>query len=87
MHLNFMTTLALLALLVLLAPLVRALISSRATPAAGFIAKICDFGMSRLMDASKTHVSTSSMGTISYQPPELLLGQGACCTCSSAHRM
>ena len=33
--------------------------------------------MSRLMDASKTHVSTSSMGTISYQPPELLLGQGA----------
>jgi serine/threonine protein kinase len=45
---------------------------------AGFIAKICDFGMSRLMDASKTHVSTSSMGTISYQPPELLLGQGAC---------
>ena len=43
---------------------------------AGFIAKICDFGMSRLMDASKSHVSTSSMGTISYQPPELLLGEG-----------
>lgn len=28
------------------------------------------------MDASKSHVSTSSMGTISYQPPELLLGEG-----------
>jgi hypothetical protein len=36
------------------------------------------------MDASKTHVSTSSMGTISYQPPELLLGQGVCCTLADA---
>lgn len=36
-------------------------------PVAGFIAKLCDFGLARLMDASKAHVSTSSMGTISYQ--------------------
>jgi hypothetical protein len=33
--------------------------------------------MSRLMDATNSHVSTSSIGTVNCMPPELLCGQGA----------
>lgn len=65
--------------------LLRQLLTSVQHPcAAGFLCKICDFGMSRLMDARKTHVSTNSFGTVNYQPPELLCGQGAL-LCLSSH--
>ncbi|EIE27156.1 kinase-like protein [Coccomyxa subellipsoidea C-169] len=49
------------------------LLKSTSADRRGFICKLCDFGMSRLMDASQaTHVSTQTYGTMPYMPPELL---------------
>lgn len=37
----------------------------------GFVAKIADFGLSRVLDG-RTHDTTRTYGTVAYQPPELL---------------
>ncbi|BDA43697.1 Mitogen-activated protein kinase kinase kinase 11 [Coccomyxa sp. Obi] len=38
----------------------------------GFVCKIGDFGLSRVLDCNSTHVSTGTYGTVSYCSPELL---------------
>ncbi|CAL8462804.1 g2337 [Coccomyxa elongata] len=49
------------------------LLKSTSADRRGFLCKLCDFGMSRLMDATQaTHVSTQTYGTMPYMPPELL---------------
>ena len=49
-----------------------ALDASRAD-ARSFTCKLCDFGLSRLVDVTvQTYVSTLHYGTIAYQPPEVL---------------
>ena len=48
------------------------LLKSTATDARGFMCKLADFGLSRVLDLDMTHISTRTYGTISYMPPELL---------------
>ena len=48
------------------------LLKSTATDVRGFTCKLADFGMARLLDGDRTHVSTATYGTISYMPAELL---------------
>ena len=48
------------------------LLKSTATDSRGFTCKLADFGMARLLDSDRTHVSTQTYGTISYMPAELL---------------
>ncbi|KAK9915364.1 hypothetical protein WJX75_008098 [Coccomyxa subellipsoidea] len=38
----------------------------------GFVCKLGDFGLSRVLDCNSTHVSTGTYGTVSYCSPELL---------------
>ncbi|CAL8465124.1 g4659 [Coccomyxa elongata] len=38
----------------------------------GFICKIADFGMSRVLENNMTHVSTNTHGTVAYMSPEML---------------
>ncbi|XP_078154605.1 protein kinase superfamily protein [Carex rostrata] len=42
-----------------------------------FQARICDFGLARHMDGSRSHVSTQSAGTLGYMAPELRDGMVA----------
>ena len=37
-----------------------------------YLVQLADFGLSRLLDPTMTHVSTKSYGTISYMPAEVL---------------
>ncbi|KAK9794907.1 hypothetical protein WJX73_003974 [Symbiochloris irregularis] len=48
------------------------LCKSTGTDPRGFTCKLADFGLSRLLDPTMTHVSTKSYGTISYMPAEVL---------------
>lgn len=48
------------------------LLKSTATDPRGFMCKLADFGLSRVLDLDMTHISTHTYGTISYTPPELL---------------
>ncbi|KAK9823953.1 hypothetical protein WJX72_006631 [[Myrmecia] bisecta] len=48
------------------------LLKSTATDPRGFVCKIADFGLSRVLDVDATHISTKTYGTISYMPGELL---------------
>lgn len=48
------------------------LLKSTAADPRGFTCKLADFGMARLLETNRTHVSTHTYGTISYMPPELL---------------
>ncbi len=48
------------------------LLKSTATDPRGFMCKLADFGLSRVLDVDMTHISTHTYGTISYMPPELL---------------
>ena len=34
--------------------------------------QLADFGLSRVLDTDRTHVSTQTYGTLAYQPAELL---------------
>ncbi|KAK9826762.1 hypothetical protein WJX81_007239 [Elliptochloris bilobata] len=38
----------------------------------GFICKVGDFGLSRVLETNSTHVSTNSYGTVAYMPAEML---------------
>ncbi|EIE22674.1 kinase-like protein [Coccomyxa subellipsoidea C-169] len=49
------------------------LLKSTGTDARGFVCKLADFGLSRVLDHEKhTHISTQTYGTVAYMPPELL---------------
>lgn len=48
------------------------LLKSTVTDSRGFNVKLTDFGLSRMLDMDKSHVSTKSFGTIPYMSPELL---------------
>ncbi|CAJ1460051.1 unnamed protein product [Effrenium voratum] len=37
-----------------------------------FVCKVCDFGLSRVLEEGKTELFTSQLGTVSHMPPELL---------------
>lgn len=37
----------------------------------GFICKICDFGLARVLDFGSTEIFTQTLGTVSHMPPEL----------------
>lgn len=38
----------------------------------GFICKVSDFGLSRMLSDQQTHVATGSLGTITHMSPELV---------------
>lgn len=38
----------------------------------GFHCKIADFGLSRVLDMTESHLYTQTYGTLAYMPPELL---------------
>jgi serine/threonine protein kinase len=38
----------------------------------GFICKVCDFGLARIIDDADTEIMTKSLGTVTHVPPELL---------------
>lgn len=42
------------------------------TPPRGFHCKIADFGLSRVLDMTESHLYTQTYGTLAYMPPELL---------------
>ena len=44
----------------------------RPLPTHGYDCRLADFGLSRILDLNSTHVSTQSIGTVPYMPPELL---------------
>ena len=48
------------------------LLKSTTTDPRGFLCKLADFGLSRVLDLDMTHISTKTYGTISYMPAELL---------------
>jgi serine/threonine protein kinase len=48
------------------------LLKSTTSDPRGFVCKVSDFGLSRVLDAGSTHVSTRSYGTIAFMPPELI---------------
>ena len=48
------------------------LLKSTASDPRGFVCNVSDFGLSRVLDAGSTHVSTRSYGTIAFMPPELI---------------
>ena len=37
-----------------------------------WLLQLADFGLSRVLDTDRTHVSTQTYGTLAYQPAELL---------------
>eukprot|EP00930_Biecheleria_cincta_P038361 TRINITY_DN26364_c0_g2_i1.p1 TRINITY_DN26364_c0_g2~~TRINITY_DN26364_c0_g2_i1.p1 ORF type:complete len:853 (-),score=122.70 TRINITY_DN26364_c0_g2_i1:71-2599(-) len=37
----------------------------------GFVCKICDFGLARVLDGASTEIFTKTLGTVSHMPPEL----------------
>ncbi|KAK9817045.1 hypothetical protein WJX72_008849 [[Myrmecia] bisecta] len=48
------------------------LLKSTPKDSRGYICKLADFGLSRLLDGTQTHISTQSFGTITHMPAELL---------------
>ncbi|KAL4423545.1 hypothetical protein ABPG77_006568 [Micractinium sp. CCAP 211/92] len=48
------------------------LLKSVRTDKRGYVAKLCDFGLSRLIGDLQTHVDTGSYGTATHAAPELL---------------
>ena len=43
----------------------------------GWVCKLADFGLSRVLDAKATHASTLNFGTLAFMPPELIR-EGRC---------
>eukprot|EP00877_Chromochloris_zofingiensis_P004213 jgi/Chrzof1/13793/Cz08g12190.t1 len=48
------------------------LLKGTSSDSRGFICKLGDFGLSRVLDLDATHISTRTYGTICYMPKELL---------------
>ncbi|KAK9808405.1 hypothetical protein WJX73_001070 [Symbiochloris irregularis] len=42
------------------------------TPVSGITCKLADFGLSRVLSADASHLTTHSFGTVTHMPPELL---------------
>ena len=38
----------------------------------GYVAKVSDFGLSRVLNTNKNHIKTQTFGTVTHMPPELL---------------
>jgi serine/threonine protein kinase len=49
------------------------LLRSAGTDRRGYVCKLGDFGLSRMLTESQTHVNTGSYGTVTHAAPELLL--------------
>lgn len=48
------------------------LLSSSETDRRGFIAKVSDFGLSRVLAGNRKEIKTQTFGTVTHMPPELL---------------
>lgn len=48
------------------------LLSSAEQDRRGFVAKVSDFGLSRVLGGNKNHIKTQTFGTVTHMPPELL---------------
>jgi serine/threonine protein kinase len=48
------------------------LLKSTATDPRGAACKLADFGLSRMLEMDKSHISTQTYGTVAYMPAELL---------------
>lgn len=49
------------------------LLKSCGQPGRGFIAKVCDFGLSFALESAATHVSQAWQGTLTHMAPEIML--------------
>merc|ERR1712217_931537 len=38
----------------------------------GFVCKICDFGLARVLEGERVEIATKQLGTVTHMPPELL---------------
>eukprot|EP00927_Polykrikos_kofoidii_P065010 TRINITY_DN60809_c0_g1_i1.p1 TRINITY_DN60809_c0_g1~~TRINITY_DN60809_c0_g1_i1.p1 ORF type:complete len:600 (-),score=82.01 TRINITY_DN60809_c0_g1_i1:155-1828(-) len=47
------------------------MLSHRPSVAKGYIAKVSDFGVSRILSSNSTSIQTRSMGSVTHMPPEL----------------
>mmetsp|Transcript_62096 Transcript_62096/g.111821 ORF Transcript_62096/g.111821 Transcript_62096/m.111821 type:complete len:900 (+) Transcript_62096:83-2782(+) len=45
----------------------------------GFICKVCDFGLARVLEGGTDEICTQTMGTVTHMPPELFLVQTENC--------
>lgn len=61
------------------------LLSSAEQDRRGFVAKVSDFGLSRVLGGNKNHIKTQTFGTVTHMPPELL-SKGGRLECDSAKR-
>merc|ERR1719323_3040658 len=39
----------------------------------GYVCKICDFGLARVLEGDTSEIMTTQMGTVTHMPPELLM--------------
>lgn len=46
----------------------------------GYVTKVSDFGLARVLDKGASKIQTSTIGTVSYMPPELFTLEGSCMT-------
>jgi len=49
-----------------------------ATNRKGFVCKVCDFGLARILDGQSQEIITNTMGTVTHMPPELFKLQEKC---------
>jgi serine/threonine protein kinase len=48
------------------------LLKTAAADRRGYVCKLADFGLSRMLQETETHVNTGSYGTVTHAAPELL---------------
>lgn len=48
----------------------------------GFMCKVCDFGLARVLEGESQEIITQTMGTVTHMPPELFSMQSDCCRLS-----
>jgi serine/threonine protein kinase len=46
----------------------------------GYVCKVSDFGLARVLDSGASRINTATMGTVTYMPPELFQLEGCCLT-------
>mmetsp|Transcript_12238 Transcript_12238/g.21739 ORF Transcript_12238/g.21739 Transcript_12238/m.21739 type:complete len:884 (+) Transcript_12238:66-2717(+) len=44
----------------------------------GFLCKVCDFGLARILEGESQEILTKTMGTVTHMPPELFSGSNKC---------